>query len=73
LLQRYIFPFKPTKDYIKKTRKGTKWNRALCLISNNFAHKSKKTAHNVATFEINTYLCHVVLQKATTSRRAIKL
>ncbi len=37
-----------------------KWNNAYYSKTINFASKTKKTAHNVATFKIITYLCGVV-------------
>ena len=40
--------------------KGMKWNNAYCPKTINFAPKTKKTAHNVATFKIISYLCGVV-------------
>ena len=44
---------------VKRT-KGTKWNNAIWLKMTNFALNIKKTAHNVATFKINSYLCAVI-------------
>ena len=40
--------------------KGMKWNNADYPKTFNFASETKKTAHNVATFKNNTYLCGVV-------------
>jgi hypothetical protein len=37
-----------------------KWNDAIWLKMTNFAHNIKKTAHNVATFKIISYLCSVI-------------
>ena len=37
-----------------------KWNNGICPKTINYASKSKKTAHIVATFKINAYLCTVV-------------
>ena len=40
--------------------KGMKWNNADYPKTFNFASETKKTAHNVATFKIISYLCGVI-------------
>jgi hypothetical protein len=58
-MQRYdkslIFP-----NIIRNYSKGMKWNNDNRLKSTNFAPKTKKSAHNVATFKKFAYLCPVV-------------
>ena len=44
----------------KFSQKGMKWNTDYYYKSTIFADKFKKSAHNVASFKIISYLCPVV-------------